>query len=170
MEIDIGIVGAKRTSFSEHNLRDLLRHVQEANPEATEELLRDLLREEVLRPGNTGYVLTCIDYAVANVIKCAMKPRRAPARTHLDDGAPAPIAAANARRDAVKSVIGERIVEQAKVLLMDMTMPNGLPLSECVGPDCRAAGGWLVRVADLIGDAKVGDVLDEARLRSIYAS
>jgi hypothetical protein len=51
-----------------------------------------------------------------------------------------------------------------------MMMPNGLALRECTRSDCRAAGGWLGRVADLVGDNKVGDVLDEERLCSIYAA
>ena len=67
-------------------------------------------------------------------------------------------------------IVNGIVTTQARIVLMDMILPNGLALSECTGPDCRAAGGWLVKVADLVGDSKVGDVLDEAKLRSIYAA
>ena len=156
MQIDIGINGAKRTSFNDDNIRNLVVRMQRDHPGCTLESLRELARDEILSPGNTGYVITCVDYAVANAVKSVVQPRRA----RRDYG----VAAARAR-----TATSKRIVEQAHIVLLDMTMPNGLKLRACTGTYCADVGAvWLRKLGDQAGSRLVGDVYTEKQLKKIY--
>lgn len=71
--------------------------------------------------------------------------------------------------ERVKITIAKNVREKAKIILLDMIMPNGEPLRSNTGSDCRHIGGWLNVVADrLEPDQLVGDVLSEAALMKIY--
>jgi hypothetical protein len=65
-----------------------------------------------------------------------------------------------------------RVAAQAKkLILLDWIMPNGKALRDCSGAECRAAAGWLIKIADRIGDdAVVGAKLGEAEVAAILAA
>ena len=57
------------------------------------------------------------------------------------------------------------------LVLLDLVQPNGKKLRDCTGKECRQAGGWLVKVAERVGDrGVVGATIDEAEVASIFAS
>jgi hypothetical protein len=64
-----------------------------------------------------------------------------------------------------KTKLDEHIEKRAKLILLDLLMPNGKALRDCTGTDCRKFGGWFSRIADRVGSKKVGDVLSEKEVR-----
>jgi hypothetical protein len=77
-----------------------------------------------------------------------------------------------ATKQASKSAaIHARLVAQIKGrVLLKLKMPNGKELRNCTGDECSHFGGWLKRIAIVIGpDNRVGDILSEAEVRDIYA-
>ena len=63
------------------------------------------------------------------------------------------------------------VVDEIKIkviMLLDLMLPNGKLLRDCTGVECRAAGGWLVKIADRVGDGVVGEVLSENEALSIF--
>jgi hypothetical protein len=53
--------------------------------------------------------------------------------------------------------------------LLDLIAPNGKPLAQCTGADCRRIGGWYGRLAAKVPPRKtVGAVLSEAQLRKLW--
>ena len=66
-----------------------------------------------------------------------------------------------------EAVFHER-VREAAVKLLDLSMPNGKPLRDCTGSDCKKFGGWLGKIAAKVGARqKVGSVLSEAQVRKL---
>jgi hypothetical protein len=56
------------------------------------------------------------------------------------------------------------------IVLLDLILPNGKKLRDCTGKECRAAGGWLIDVAERVGDdGMVGVLMAETELASIFA-
>lgn len=53
-------------------------------------------------------------------------------------------------------------------MLLDMVQANGKKLRDCTGTYCTQAGGWLVKVGQIVGRGKVGDVLTEKRLKKLH--
>jgi hypothetical protein len=104
------------------------------------------------------------------VLWCPFGLRPSPTRTSGLRGALAE------RQDAkVKAKVRARIVEKAKMILLDLMLPNGKPLRECTGADCAklgpAMGAWLSRIAGEVKPRqKVGDILSEESVRELFVN
>lgn len=146
-----GQLGQTRSSWrDESHLRGMLLRLMRQHPGATREELETMYLAEM----EASKALTqeagrrCFDNDFRSTQRAVRTPRP------IDAGE---LAAAN-----------ERL---AKVVLLDLLMPNGKKLRDCTGKDCKAAGGWLMLVGLRIGDdGIVGQQLGEAELAAMRAS
>src|SRR6516164_1704973 len=73
------------------------------------------------------------------------------------------------RAHSVKRQLKARVQEEAKLILLDLLMPNGKTLRNCTGADCECFGGWFTRLAKHVPAKKlVGDVLNERDVRKLW--
>jgi hypothetical protein len=75
------------------------------------------------------------------------------------------------RQPASQNVVAAAAERLATVVLLDLMMPNGKRLRDSTGKECRQTGGWLIKVADRVGDrGVVGAKLSEAEVAKILTS
>jgi len=163
MELNLGISGAKRTSYNEYNLRDLLLKVRAEHPECDDiDQLRDFLIVEVKKSGNEGYRDTCYEYACS--------------RTVLNTFTVEEIKKLRSEREQVhqkktlevKTKLKEHIRREA-IILLDLKMANGKVLGDCTKADLKKVSGWSSRLAEkLTGRQTVKEVFSEKQVRGVF--
>jgi hypothetical protein len=147
-----GVRGHTRSTWrDEAHLRGLLLRLITRHPDATRDQLEALYLDKAKR--TDALVDEALRRAFDNDLAQMQKsPRAAHQRVAAAD-----VAAAS-----------ERL---ASVVLLDLVQPNGKKLRDCTGKECRQVGGWLIKVADRIGNrGVVGRKLSEAEVASIFAS
>lgn len=166
-QMNIGTIGAKRQSWSGTNPRDLLKSVMDENPGADRPVIFKLFRER-LREDNESedYVDTIIEYWLANNYYSLVGPSRSIQATTR-------IGAVTEAANEIRTRVASKIKESAKIVLLELVMPNGKQLRECTGKECRElsarVGEWLLHVSERVKARQtVGDVLTEADLQEIY--
>lgn len=84
-----------------------------------------------------------------------------------------------AEREKTTAVLKERVEKtieaKAQIMLLDWVLPNGKPLRDCTGRDCKQmsgmVGGWLQKIAQRVKPTqKVGDILKEDDVRKLFPS
>ncbi|MGP0085785.1 MAG: hypothetical protein ACLP0B_19490 [Steroidobacteraceae bacterium] len=55
----------------------------------------------------------------------------------------------------------------ARVLLLNLVMPNGKPMRACSGEEMAGFGAGYARIAEKVGNALVGAVLDERQVQAL---
>ena len=168
MEFNLGISGAKRTSYNEYNLRDLLLKVRADNPKCDDiDQLRDLLLVEVKKVGNEGYREICLEYACARTVFNTFTLRE----KKVEEIVAAKVAQEKIHQektDQVQLKLKARIKAEA-IILLDLRMPNGKLLGDCSKADLKKFSGWESQLADkLTGRQKVEEVFSERQIRDIY--
>jgi len=156
--LNTGTYGSKIQSWKKTNPREILMRVVGQNPTAHEagiaELFWDLVKED-----EDCLKVIAIDYWLPNNYRSLVRPaaRLSPqART--------------AQVKKIKAAINQRVHDEARILLLDMIMPNGKPLRECTGKEIKRFDGWLAKVAAKVKpNEKVGAVLSEEQVRKLYA-
>jgi hypothetical protein len=85
-----------------------------------------------------------------------------PTREQLD--------AARTERERLRKAAEEAIkANAARMILLDIILPNGKPLRDCTGKECAKVGGWLTKIAAKVKPhQKVGAVLSEDQVREIF--
>lgn len=162
---DAGVYGAKVQSWRKANPRELLKELVDENPTLGRSALLAAFAREVTKPDADDYLETIIEYWFANNYHSLLcgddgtREKKAPSRKE--------------RLEATKESLIAGIERRAKILLLDMVLPNGKPVRDCTGGDCRtlgaAVGGWLGAVADRVGPEQVvGEVLTEQQLADLY--
>jgi hypothetical protein len=126
VELDKGLKGSKRASWSKANYRDLALRVCEVHPDLeVEELAREFLKELEQFP---EYMSSIAIYIMANVkASLDQKPRARP---------------------TTPTATVERIAAR---VLMRLQMPSGKLLGESTGAECVKTGGWLREVGKAVG-------------------
>lgn len=164
MEFNLGISGAKRTSYKLYNLRDLCLRVQAAHPKADMDQLRDLLIIEIKK--DAGYIDTAVEYAATRTVANTFKnPEEEIIKQKITKEKTTAITAKTV------SKLKEHIVKEANIMLLDLTMANGKALRNCTGAECVKFGGWFSAIAAKVGRKQlVGNALSEEQLRSLYKS
>lgn len=160
--VDTGVQGAKRQSFHEASPRGLLMKLMGVNPNMPESNLLRLFREKVKEATDEGddYISPIIEYWFAPNYKSLLNLQRPPAKRQ------AAKAARKAEIDEIKSTVKERI---ARMVLLDVVLPNGKRLRDCTGKECAKAGGWFAKIAGKVKPTEiVGKVLSETQVRSLY--
>ena len=86
-------------------------------------------------------------------------------------------AAIQADRAAIREQLTEHIRTEARVMLLDIVMPNGKRLRDCRGTECVKMGkvhiekgSWWIAIGQKAGKEKVGDVLSEAQVAKLKAA
>lgn len=155
--MDLGQRGAKRQSWQRANPRAVLEALYRKHPDASEEELAAKFWDEI-RSDDDVLKVIALDYWFPNNYRSMIVPPASPPRTRMR------VAAA-----AVQKQVEAGIQKQARLLLMDLLMPNGKTLSECTGRDCQRFGGWLKKISTRVKPRqKVGDVLTETDLQSMH--
>lgn len=165
MAIQIGTKGAKVQSWKSANPREMLVRMMDESPGTSRETLLEEFRGEVRKRGNDSYLDVIIDYWFANnfySLTADRPERKAEARAQKAD-----------QVETIKTKLKAKIVEEARVILLDLMMPNGRRLAECTGAECgrmsKRVGTWLSNIAGAVRPSEVvGDVLDEAAVRRFY--
>lgn len=158
--LDTGTYGAKRQSFRKASPRDLLKRLMEENSRASEQKLQAMFADKVR--SDDDYIDAIIEYWFANNYRSLVSKPEAPAQKQR----------AVAERAARVEVIKEKIkIAATRIVLLDITMPNGKALRDCTGKDCAKAGGWLSKIAKSIKTTDVvGKVMSESAVQKIFRS
>lgn len=157
-----GATGAKRQSWRSANPRDLLKRIIDRDPDAELDELGNEFWAEVRK--NAEMLRTIVvDYWLPNNYRSLVKPREDDQERLAKQQE-----RAAAFKDKVTAKVEEITNEKAKIMLLDMLMPNGKKLRHCTGTYCSQVGGWLSEVGRIVGHGKVGDALSEARLKKFH--
>lgn len=171
------MLGANYQTWLENNLRPMLKRIVDANPTADEAQIRKLLRKQVDKdPCRDDYHDGVWGYWVRNNLRSYLDPAPAP-RKGLRPASAAELAVRQKDFDKTfaetKTAIAAQIDRSAKLVLLDMVLPNGKKLRHATGSDCKAFapkfGIWFGNIARKLkpGDV-VGKVLTEKEVREIY--
>lgn len=155
--IDPGQYGAKRATWRDANPRRTLREIIQANRAANEGVWRQEFWEQV--KGETSELRAVVEYWLDNNIRSliggelADQPQRRRRRQERDQK----VRSAKAQLETI--------------IFLNLTCPNGKPLRDCTGAECRRFGGWYQKLAERVPARKhVGDVLNEAEVKKIWAT
>ncbi|MUO30825.1 MULTISPECIES: hypothetical protein [Rhizobium/Agrobacterium group] len=160
--LDAGTYGAKVQSWKRYNPRELLIRVMDDHAGADKQAILSALRDALLLDDGPDYLDAIIEYWFSNNYNSIVtRPSLTVERKTT--------VSLKARADTLKAKVKAKIIEEAKMILMDMIMPNGKPLRDCTARDCEAAGGWLQSLASLVPpDEKVGSALTENDVRKAF--
>jgi len=165
-----GVYGAKVQSWAEHNPRELLKKLADANPGASQDGLLAILTKEAKAKRNGDYLDAIIAYWFANNYNSLTRHAPPAAPAQRAQVLATQRAARAARVDAGVKALEAEIKREAQIILLDMVTPNGRTLKDCTGEDCAALGGWFAAVARATPpNCTVGQALTEDQLRTLYA-
>jgi hypothetical protein len=146
-----GVRGHTRSTWRDvTHLRGMLLMLIARHPDASRDELEGFyLAEAEMVPALVDEALRrAFDNDLAQINK-APRPRKPPQSVSED-------------------AVAEAVEKVRTIVLLDLVQPNGKKLRECTGAECRKAGGWLVKVAERVGDdGVVGAKLSEAEVVSI---
>lgn|SRR3990167_8078473 len=151
-----------RQTWRNTNIRKIFANIVKQHPNAEEKDLRKHFRKEARL--NDDAFLAIADYAFEAVFRAYTKQK---SKKPVSAAAKANIATKRAKELREHATKVAYVKEQ--IILLNMIMPNGLPLSECTGRDCSKFNGWLSKLSALVKpNEKVGDVLSESEVRKLY--
>jgi hypothetical protein len=165
--LDVGVSGAKRSSFRSVNLKEAVLRIIDDNPSGPETRWRELFWEFVRDKEDYLEALTAYvcDLLIRQILDDRFKHSR-PNDTKKKTREKEEQAATEA-----KTKLRERIVREAQIMLLDLMMPNGKTLANCTGADCGRFEGWYAKLkAKVPARKKVGDVLSEGEVRKVWLS
>jgi hypothetical protein len=151
MNINPGVRGHTRSTWrDETHLRGLLLQLITQHPKASREELEEMYLAHA--EGVPALVDEALHRAFDNDMARIQQPARRPQGPSANE------------LDAAEGRL-------RTIILLDLVQPNGKKLRDCTGKECREAGGWLIKVADRIGDhGVVGATLDEAAVAAIFSA
>jgi hypothetical protein len=146
-----GIKGMTRSTWrDETHLRGMLLKLISQHSDASRDELEDMYLTKARK--KPALVDEALRRAFDNDLARVQQPARSPQRRTS-------AAAVTALADKIKTVV-----------LLDLMLPTGRKLRDSTGRDCLKAGGWLIQVAQIVGDSGiVGEQLGEAQLAEIFA-
>ncbi len=161
---DTGLRGATGQSWRGANPRDLLRRVMNDHPGADRVALFRLFVDKLKEDEEAEYMETIIEYWFTNNYHSLL------AASGTASSATSQTAAQRtAALEGTKQKLRDKIDEQAKIVLLEMMLPNGKRLADCTGQECKSIGGWLGKVARRVEpDETIGAKLTEDDLRALY--
>ncbi len=141
----------------ETTMRVIVERLQLEHPGAGDTRLAELLIERMLE--DRAVLEAAARYAIETAV-----PARAGLDARLQLRSPRPEQRARERaemRTAASAVA-------AKVVLLNLPMPNGKPMRACTGAEMAGFGAGYARIAEKVGTANlVGAVLSEAQVRPL---
>jgi hypothetical protein len=160
--IEAGIYGAKRQSFRKLSARELLKRIIEASPKAASS--SDLLRAFSIKAReDDDYIDSVIEYWFTNNYRSLLAAPRSTTATRKE---------ARQRIDTIGEAVKAKIQQSAEIMLLGMVLPNGKPLAQLTGLECKEfakVGPLLKKLGQRLKPSQiVGDVFDELQLRDLY--
>jgi len=167
--------GAFRSSWRAKNPRALLEQIvadaprQKGQTEREYEASLLAIFEEAARMTGGELISTIIEYWFTNnyrsLVRSATKSDPEVVKLRKLE--------AEKVQQSVREAVHKKIKAEARVMLMDMMMPNGKRLRACTGNECRklsnSVGYWLSMIGNSIGPTqKVGEALSEDKLHEFY--
>ena len=168
-----GISGAKRSKWRTTNFWELYRRVANENPKADRSTVDELFWEEV--EDDKDYLRAIVQYAADNAYRSLNDKRAKQARPIQPDEPEArkrkveekTVQAAKAV-SAIKTKLKQRVVDEARIMLLQLPTALGKTLGKCTGPDLKRLSGWQSKLADLVPVRKcLEDVASEDRVWAV---
>jgi hypothetical protein len=178
--IEPGILGAKRASWRHGNTRELLLQIIAQNRKAVEKkwrsLFLDAIKEDAQRylagdlDEEESLFITAVYSHFANCMLAVNRGvHKSESHEERQEAAAVKRAESTAAVAQVKGKLQERVVEEARIILLELAMPNGKTLGECTGQDCKRFGGWFARIAKAVPARKrVAEALSEDELWKLW--
>lgn len=175
--------GAFRSSWRARNPRAILEALVAAHPQKEGQPDRayeaDLLLlfdaetrkedEKAEKAGKEGPIRTIFEYWLANNYRSLKRA--------MADASPEVVRLRKQEAEKitqdVRAAVNAKIKSEARVMLMDLMMPNGRRLRNCTGRECTKLGSSVGRWLSLIGKSieptqRVGEALSEDKLHELY--
>lgn len=169
--------GAFRSSWRARNPRAILEEIVAANPREKGQTDREyeaallVFFEDAARKADESTISTIIEYWFTNNYRSLMRA------TAVEDPDAVRLRKLEAEKitQSVRSAIDAKIKATARIMLMDLMMPNGKRLRACTGRECTrlgsSVGRWLSLIGKSIGPTqRVGEALSEDKLHEFYES
>ena len=158
--VERGIQGAFRATWRKAQPRLLLEQLIRDNPSVDEEKIHGLFWEEIEDDQDT--LRACVEYWLDNNYASILRPK-----SRLVGLAAVP--AQNSAREQAKQQIEHRIKHEARLVLLDLVMPNDKRLGDCTGNECRQFGQWFAVLAEKVPSAEiVRNVLSEKEIFRVW--
>lgn len=150
----------KKASYRKINPRNLLVEVMAEVPDGSEDEWRsEFWKRANLRP---AYLQAVVDWWFDNNITATTKERPSEAGDGRKHERQVHVA-------AIAAVLESHIERKAKIVLLDMKMPNGKELRRCTGAECKSFGGWFSALGDRVGATRqVGAKMSETAIQDFY--
>jgi len=158
--IESGRQGAKRQTWRDVNPRKLLREIIEDDPDGDEAAWREAFIKKIVDELDGidlegTYTGACVKYTLDNAI-LALAPTRKKSSKLV-------------QKETMKEAIDKAQTKAQAILLLHLVMPNGKPLGQCTGADCKRFGGWYAKLGKLVPKGKtVAEVLSESKVRQLW--
>jgi hypothetical protein len=165
--IDPGTYGAKRATWRTINPRSLLFQLIQDHKRADEQQWRELFWKEVQE--DSDYLHAIVEYWLDHNIRSLME--RSDPQLQRSQQKQKRFQQRQAMTAAAKAGLQERIETEARIVLLALEMPNGKPLGQCTGEECKAFGGWFRKIgAQVPAKTQVAAVLSENQLKKLWRS
>jgi hypothetical protein len=171
--------GVTQETRGKPSLRELLRSLIEQNRKASKDAVFKLFKgaleddvDDVRMPADSYFVVTAKYWFTHNYdsIRREREPLavRQQRQKERDERRRERVTVGTARHV-------ETVNQQARVMLLEMVMPNGKTLGKCTGAECVEYGSWLGKwlgeVGKKVGPKRlVGDVMSEKQLLKMKSS
>ena len=158
-DMSLGTSSAKRATWRTTDCRPVVERIIKENPGVGREEWFRLFYSEVR--DDDDQVRSIIQYYFDLVLMALNRPARA--------SSTATRAEVRERTKALKTQIKARVEQEAKIVLMQMLMPNNKILGDCTGAECRRFGGWLTELSRRVpAKSTVAETLSEAQLYKLW--
>lgn len=158
LEINPGRQGATRQGWRKKGHRELVRELVVGSPTESESRLFEIFVARCREDEN--YLISALEYAWTNAYHSIN------AQLELEKD-PVKVVRERAKRAETREKIAKEIA--AKVLILNLEMPNGKKLRYCTGEECATFGGAFLKIAQKVGKNKlVGQTLTEAQVRKLF--
>lgn len=156
--------GSKRIDW-----RDLLRAVLRENPKDSEAVHKQNFRVYIQQEDYREYLEDLIDRMLQLEYNNVVRSVFPPTKEKLKETAKVVREDRRTRERDVSDAIKKQ-EEKIVAKLLDFITPNGKKLRNCTGSQCATFGGWFIKVSKAVKpDQRVGDVLDEEKLKELLA-
>ena len=178
--VEMGHTGASKQSWRSPSPRALLKSLMDEakDPHDGKVLFKDFLaailpvavRNAFENEDDEGRLIAVIEYWFTNnhnrmlsyFPKPGAKERKANHAAKLEE-----------KQQIIRSAVRTHIKQEAKLLLLDWIMPNGKPIGDCTGQECRQfgrkVGPWFANIVSKVKPSElVRDVFDETQLRKLW--
>jgi hypothetical protein len=150
--IEQGSTGAFRATWRKDNPRSLLETMIAKNPKAEEEKIHELFWHEI--EDDKPLLRACVEYWLDNNYRSLIAEKRKPTTIASSTTKTASTVTARATKE-VSQKIEQRIVSEARTMLLDLRMPNDKKLGDCTGAECRSFGGWMALIGKKVPATKL---------------